>query len=173
LNISQHINDSKHNSLEKLIFAIGIRHVGETTAKVLAKTYQDMDTLANASLEHLLQINDIGETVAISIKDFFHNANNKKLLKTLSELGVNMKYISRIDENNVDKTNQYYQKTFVITGTFDIPRHQIKQLLEQKYDANVIDAPTQSTDFLIIGKNGGSKIQKAKELNIRVIYEEI
>jgi DNA ligase (NAD+) len=173
LNISKYIEKSKHNSLEKLIFAIGIRHVGETTAKVLAKTYRDMESLSKASIEELLKINDIGETVAISIKDFFQNENNKKLISELERLGVNTKYISGIDEDNIDKNSPFYQKTFVITGSFDIPRHQIKQQLEQKYDANVIDSLTRNTDFLIVGKDGGSKIEKANSLGIKTIYEEI
>jgi DNA ligase (NAD+) len=82
-NLVENINASKNNSLEKLIFAIGIRHVGETTAKVLAKAFRNIDNLANASLEELTKINDVGEIVAISITDFFKNSSNQQLLQDL------------------------------------------------------------------------------------------
>jgi DNA ligase (NAD+) len=172
-NLVNHINASKNNSLEKLIFAIGIRHVGETTAKVLAKTFRNIDNLANASLEELTKINDVGEVVAVSIVDFFKNIDNLTLIQDLKSLGVNTAYISSIDESKVDTKSLYYQKTFVITGSFDIPRHEIKKKLEQKYDANVIDAISRSTDYLIMGANGGSKQLKAQKLNIPIIEEKI
>jgi DNA ligase (NAD+) len=172
-NFINNINASKNNSLEKLIFAIGIRHVGETTAKILAKTFRTIDHLANASLNELMKINDIGETVAVSIVDFFRNNDNQRLINDLKTLGVNTRYLPSIDESKVEKNSQYYQKTFVITGSFDIPRHEIKKRMEQKYDANVIDTISRSTDYLIVGENGGSKIKKANKLNIKIIQTKI
>jgi DNA ligase (NAD+) len=173
MNIGHYIDKSKSNSLEKLIFGIGIRHVGETTAKVLAKTFRDIDILAKATLAELLQVNDIGETVAISIKDYFENENNKQLIAQLIHLGVNSKYISNFNEADIDKNSPYYHKTFVITGSFEIPRHLIKQLLEQKFDANVVETITRTTDYLIAGENGGSKLEKATKLGIKIINDKI
>jgi DNA ligase (NAD+) len=172
-NLVNHINASRYNSLERLIFAIGIRHIGETTAKVLAKTFRNIDNLANATLEGLTKINDVGETVAISIVDFFKNPSNQKLINDLKGLNINTSYLSSIDESKVDTKSPYYQKTFVITGSFDIPRHEIKKKLEQKFDANVVDAISQSTNYLIIGENGGSKIERANKLNIKIVKEKI
>jgi DNA ligase (NAD+) len=172
-NILNNIESSKHNSLEKLIFAIGIRHIGETTAKVLAKTFRSIDAISKASIEELIKINDIGSTVAVSIVDYFKNEANQKLISDLKQVGINTKYISNIDETKIDKNSPYYQKTFVITGSFDIPRHEIKKLLEIKYDANVIDAITKNTNYLIVGENGGSKLEKAQKLNVTIINHKI
>ena len=172
-NIWNNIQISKKNSLEKLIIGLGIRHVGETTAKVLAKTFRTLDNLMTLSVDDLLKINDIGETVAISIVDYFANQENIKLINELKSLGVNTTYLSQIDDTKVDKTSIYYQKNFVITGSFDIARHEIKRLLESKYDANVADAITRNTNYLIIGENGGSKIDKANKLGIKLIKEKI
>ncbi|GHU31724.1 hypothetical protein FACS1894166_03690 [Bacilli bacterium] len=172
-NIFHNIEVSKHSSLEKLIFAIGIRHIGETTAKVLAKTFRSMEAISKASVEDLVKINDIGSTVAVSIVDYFKNESNKKLIYDLKEVGVNTHYISNVDESKIDKTSPYYQKSFVITGSFDISRHEIKKLLESKYDANIIDAITKNTNYLIVGENGGSKLEKAQKLNIPIINHKI
>jgi DNA ligase (NAD+) len=172
-NLVNNINASKNNSLEKLIFAIGIRHVGETTAKILAKTFRSIDNIAKASLAELTNINDIGEVVAISIMDFFKNTSNQTLIQDLKSLGVNTTYIPTIDESKVQTDSIYYQKTFVITGSFDVPRHEIKKKLEQKFDANVVDAVSKSTDYLIVGANGGSKKTKADKLNIPIIQVKI
>jgi DNA ligase (NAD+) len=172
-NILNNINTSKLNSLEKLIFGLGIRHIGETTAKVLAKTFRTIDNLMNAKLEELLNINDVGETVAISIVDYFSNSFNQQLITDLKELGVNTQYISTAQSDTVDKNSPYFQKTFVITGTFSIPRYEIKKYLEAMYDANVSDAVSKSTDYLLAGADAGSKLLKAQKLNIKVITDEI
>lgn len=172
-NIWNNIIKSKNNSLERLIIGLGIRHVGETTAKVLAKTFRTLDRLINSSLDELLKINDVGEMVAISIVDYFKNSENMKLINTLKDLGVNMSYLSQVDESQINKNSPYYQKSFVITGSFDIARHEIKKILETKYDAIVNDAITKNTNYLIVGENGGSKIEKANKLGIKIIKDKI
>jgi DNA ligase (NAD+) len=171
--ILNNINASKKNSLERLIFAIGIRHIGDTTAKVLAKTFRTIDNIANATLDDLIKINDVGEVVSISIIDFFKNASNQALIQDLKRLGVNTIYLSNIDESKIDTTNLYYRKTFVITGSFDVPRHEIKKKMEEKFDANVVESISKSTDYLIVGEDGGSKIDKANKLGITIIKDKI
>jgi DNA ligase (NAD+) len=156
-----------------LIIGLGIRHIGKTTAKVLSQTFRSLDALSKTTLEDLMKINDVGQTVAISIIDYFKNIENIKLINELKTLGVNFNFVSSIDENNIDKTSPYYQKNFVITGSFDIARHEIKKLLESKYDANVSDAITKNTNYLIVGENGGSKLEKANKLGIKLIYQKI
>jgi DNA ligase (NAD+) len=84
-----------------------------------------------------------------------------------------MSYISQVNEKEIDKTSPYYQKNFVITGSFDIARHEIKKMLEMKYDANVSDSITRNTNYLIVGENGGSKIEKANKLGIEIIKDKI
>ncbi len=167
------INNSKSNSLEKLLFALGIRHVGETTSKALAKHFNTMDNLMNASMMDLQKITDIGETVGVSIIDYFKNENNIQLINDLKNFGVNMNYISKVSVSEENKSSPYYQKKFCITGSFDIPRSEIKRLLEIKYDAYVSESVNATTDFLIVGENGGSKQQKANKLGITIIKEKI
>lgn len=171
--ISMNIENSKNNSLEKLIFGLGIRHVGETTSKALAKHFKTMDALSNATLLDLQKINDIGEVVAVSILDYFKNENNIKLINDLKSFGVNMEYKNTINVSDVNKESPYYQKKFCITGSFDIPRSQIKKLLEDKFDAYVSESLNATTDYLIVGENGGSKQQKAAKLGINIIKEKI
>lgn len=171
-NIVKHIEDSKTNSLERLIFAIGIRHVGIVTAKVLAKKFRTLENLQESTIDELLAINDIGETVAKSIVDYFNNPNNINFIKKLINYGLNTNYLSNAS-SNVDTTSEYYQKNFVITGTFDIPRHEIKKLLESKYDATVTDTVTKNTNYLIVGNDGGSKKDKAEKMGIKIITSKI
>lgn len=172
-NIWNHIQQSKSNSLERLIIGLGIRHVGETTAKVLAKKFRTLENLTRTSLDELLKINDIGETVGISIVDYFKNQENIKLIDELKRLNINFSFLSQVDESKIDKSSPYYQKNFVITGSFDIARHEIKKLLEIKYDAIVTDSITRNTNFLIVGESGGSKIDKANKLGITIIRDKI
>jgi DNA ligase (NAD+) len=171
--ILKNINASKKNSLDKLLFALGIRHIGETTAKVLAKTFRTIDNIAQSTMEDLIKINDVGEVVAISIIDFFKNISNQTLIKDLKLLDVNTIYLSNVDESKIDTSNPYYRKTFVITGSFDIPRHEIKKMLEQKFDANVTDSVSKSTNYLIVGEDGGSKIEKASKLGVTIVKDKI
>jgi len=172
-NIVKNVEKSKSNSFEKLIFALGIRHVGETTAKSLAKTFLNIDNLASASMEQLLTIEDIGQTVAISIIDYFKNESNQHLITQLKDIGVNTQYLMP-DNNQLDKNSEYYQKNFVITGSFDIPREEIKKLLVLKYDAKVTDSLTKTTDYLLVGQNAASKLDKAKQNpHIKIIYNKI
>lgn len=167
------IEQSKKNSLEKLIFGLGIRHVGETTSKSLAKHFGDIQSLMNASLLDLQKITDIGETVAVSIFDYFKNERNIKLINDLISFGVNTKYLSNSQVSDKNKNSEYYQKKFCITGSFDIPRNEIKRLLELKFDAYVSESVNATTDYLIVGENGGSKQQKATKLGVKILKEKI
>ena len=169
-NLVNAIEVSKHNDLDKLIFGLGIRHVGAVLAKNLAKLFKDVDNLANASYEKLVGLSDVGETVARSIVDWFSNQSNLNMIEQLKLLGVNTKLIQRTDFN-VD--SPYYQKVFVITGSFDIPRNKIKKRLEELYDAKIIDSITSETNYLIANDFESSKYKKALEKNIPIITEKI
>lgn len=163
------IENSKKANLDKLIYGLGIRHVGAITAKVLAETYQSLDNLASANLESLIQINDVGETVATSIVDFFKVEANKKLISKLKEVGVNTKLI----KHKYDTSSPYYQKNFVITGSFDIPRNEIIKIMEEKYDAHFFGSVSKNIDYLIANDFTSSKYKKAVELNIPIIKDKI
>ena len=158
------INNSKRNSLEKLLFGLGIRNVGEKTAKILAKKYITLKRLSGASEEELNSIYDIGPIIAKSITEYFINEENVRLINSLEHLGVNMKYLGK----TVDTSNSKIKdKTFVITGILSIPRDEIIETLEL-LGAKVTNSVTKKTDVVIVGNNAGSKEQKALELGIEI-----
>lgn len=162
------IENSKKNSLERLIFGLGIRYVGKKTAKILAKYYRTMDNLIKASLDELKTINDIGEKIAKSIVDYFNYEKNIDLINRLKQLKLNMRYLGKNTNTSNDKINN---KTFVITGTLSRPRDEIKEELES-LGANVTGSVTKKTDYVIAGEKAGSKLTKAKEFGIKILTEE-
>ena len=167
-NLLESIEDSKKNSLERLIFALGIRYVGKKTAKILAMYFGNMDKFMNSDFDTLKNIPDVGDTIAKSIIDYFKDEKNKKLIQNLKELNLNMEYLGeKIDRSN-DKING---KTFVITGTLSNSRDYYKEILESK-GANVTGSVTKKTDYVLLGENPGSKYDKAKELGITIINED-
>ncbi len=167
------INTSKNRSLEKLLIGLGIRNVGAVSALNLAKHFKNIDNLADASIEELTNLNDVGLIVANSIYHFFHDVNNQKLINDLKQLGLNTNYLGNNNIKQSDKDSPYYQKTFCITGSFDISRNEISDLLIKKFDAKVVNSVSKSLDYLIVGENAGSKEQKAKDLGIKIINTKI
>lgn len=163
------VENSKKSNLDKLIYGLGIRHVGAITAKVLAETFKSLDALSQASLESLIAIKDVGETVGQSIVDFFKIENNKLLISKLKELGVNTNLIER----QYDTSSPYYQKKFVITGSFEVPRNEIIKIMEEKYDAKFFGSVNKDIDYLIANDFESSKYKKAKELGIKIITDKI
>ena len=163
-NLLTSIEASKNNSLERLLFAIGIPGIGAKTAKVLAKKYDNIDNLMNASLEELTNIKDIGAILANNIIDFFANPKNQELITNLKEIGINMEYKGEKTINNPLISN----KKFVITGTISfMTREEIKELLE-KYDGTSVDSVSKKTDVVIVGDSPGSKYDKALKLGIEI-----
>ena len=167
-NLLKAIEDSKTNSLERLIFGLGITHVGEKTAKILATRYKTLDNLMSASLEELTNVNDIGEIIAKSIINYFSIEYNQNLIQELKDLGLNTKYLG---SEIIEDTN-FLNKTFVITGTLsNMSRDEAKdkvELLGGKTSSSV----SKKTDVVIVGDNPGSKFDKAKELNIEIWNED-
>lgn len=163
------IENSKNNSLEKLLFGLGIKQIGSKMAKTLSKKYLNIDNLSIATKEELLNIDDIGEIVSDSIIYFFKDESNKNLISDLKKLGINMNYLGNVEI--INKESIFYDKKVVITGTLSKPRSEIKEILES-LGASLIDSVTKNTDILILGENPGSKYEKAKELNIHIMEEE-
>lgn len=162
------IEESKHNSLERLIFALGIKGIGEKNAKILAKRYGSMDSLMSATLEELTAINDIGPILAESVVSYFANPDNCELIARLKEIGLNMNYEGLAQMNNELITN----KKFVITGTLEkYSRDEIKEILES-YGGKAQDSVSKKTDALIKGENPGSKYDKALELGVPIWTED-
>ena len=167
-NLLTSIEASKSNSLERLLFALGIPGIGAKTAKVLAKKYDNIDNLINASKEELTNIKDIGEILATNISNYFQDENNIVLINNLKEIGINMEYKGEKTINNELISN----KKFVLTGTISfMTRDEIKELLE-KYDGVTVDSVSKKTDVVIVGEAPGSKYEKAVKLGIEIWDEE-
>ena len=165
-NLIDSINISKQNDLYRLITALGIRHVGVKAAKVLAKTYENMDNLANASIEDLSQVDEIGPIVANSINEFFSQEQTKDLLKRLKDAGVNME---RQKEENED--DRFAGKTFVLTGSLEkYSREEASNIIE-KFGGKTSSSVSKKTTYLLAGEDAGSKLTKAQSLGVQIISE--
>lgn len=167
-NLLHAIELSKHTTLAKLIYALGIRHVGEASAKDLAKAFGSLEQLKVANKEQLLQVRDIGDIVADSILNFFAEEHNLQILNELIELGINYPILSAKNLYHEEVTG----KTFVITGSFvNYKREDIKLLLED-YGAKVASSVSKKTNFVIVGSDAGSKLDKANELGVNLLNEQ-
>lgn len=168
-NLLDSIETSKNNSLEKVLFGLGIRQVGSKMSKVLSKKYLNIDNIINASIEELENISDVGPIISNNIIKYFSEQKNIDLINELKSYGLNFKYLGKIE---IEKINEnIYNRTFVITGTLSIPREELKLKLEE-LGAKLTDSVTNNTDVLIAGDSVGSKYDKAKELNIE-IWDEL
>lgn len=167
-NMLEAIENTKKNSLEKLLFGLGIRQVGSKTAKILAKHYLNIDNLINTTKEELSNIRDIGDIIADSIINYFNDEKNINEINKLKEYGVNMTYLGQNESNN---NPNIYGKTFVITGTLSVPRDEIKEKIEIN-GGNVTSSVSKKTDVVIVGTDPGNKYKKAQELGITIWNEE-
>jgi len=163
-NLIDSIQKSKNTTLPRLIYALGIRHVGEHLAKVLAKNFKNIKSLQSVNKEKLLQIKEIGPEAAESITSFFRQKQNKDLINRLTSYGLRYK-------EKVPIQGKLNGKTFVLTGTLNgFSRQQAKELLES-LGAKTSSSLGNRTTFLVAGKNPGSKYNKAKTLGINIISE--
>ena len=166
-NLLDSIEESKNNSLEKLLFGLGIRFVGDKTAKILAKNYKNIDNLINSSLEDLINIKDIGDKIANSVYEYFRTDKNIFVINKLKEYGLNMEYLGKEKIN----TN-FANNTFVITGTLEkYKRDELTSIIES-LGGTVSGSVSKKTYAVILGENPGSKYDNALKLGIRIIKEE-
>ncbi len=164
-NLLSNIEKSKNNSLERLLFGLGIRYVGSKTAKILAKNYLNIDDLMQASYEDLIKVKDIGEVIAKSVVEYFQN--NQQLIEDLKKHNINMSYLGKTNVNE-----NFAGKTFVLTGTLSsITRNEAKAKIEE-LGGNVSGSVSKKTDFVIVGENPGSKYADALKLGINIWTEE-
>jgi len=167
-NILESIEKSKDTELHKFIFALGIREVGEVTAKSLAKNFKNIDNLKNAKREDLVNIDDIGEVVADHIVSYFNNEKNIDIINSIIDSGVKWK---KIEENT--EIQNLKNITIVITGSFEgFSRTDLKDIFE-KHGAKVSGSISKKTDLLVAGNNAGSKLNKAESLNVSVFNNDI
>lgn len=165
-NLLLEIENSKNNSLEKLLFGLGIRYVGKKTAKILAKTYKNIENLFKASYDELNNIPEIGEKIAKSVYDYFKNEDNLNLINELTSRGINMEYLQEENEKE-----GFLNKTFVITGTLSVNRDELREKIES-FGGKVSGSVSKKTDYVIVGEAPGSKYDKALKLGIKIINEE-
>lgn len=166
-NLIRAIEESKDVDLNRFIYAIGIPNVGERTARDLANKFKDFDKLREATVDQLVEIDDIGLITASNIVEFFSDERISKAIDILLSKGINIRKL----ENESNK-NSLESKTFVITGTVDnYKRDDIKELIEDN-GGNVTSSVSKNTDVLICGKKAGSKLTKAKELGIEIYEDE-
>jgi DNA ligase (NAD+) len=171
-NLLAAIEASKGNSLERLIFGLGIRHVGAKAAKTLALELEHMDRLAAADLEELTAINEIGEKMADSIVAFFEQEEASELIQKLKDVGVNMAYTGPRSVQVSQSDSVFAGKTIVLTGKLAIlPRNEAKEKIEL-LGGKVTGSVSKKTDLVIAGEDAGSKLTKAEELGIMVWNEE-
>lgn len=159
---------SKSNSLDRLLFALGINGVGAKTAKLLCKYYNSIDALMNASAEELSSIHDIGSILSLNIVEYFKNEENLAEIEELRKLGVNMTYSGQ----TIIEDDNFKDKRFVITGSFDgISRDEIKAFIESR-GGLTSDSVSKKTNVVIVGEAAGSKKDKAEELKITMWDQE-
>ncbi|CCY67199.1 dNA ligase (NAD+) [Clostridium sp. CAG:678] len=164
-NIITSIENSKNNDLSKLIFALGIRHVGAKAGKLLSDHFRTMDRIVNASVEEILEIDGFGEIMAESVSEFFKNEKSRSLIASLKDAGVNMNSLSVITDS------RFSGKTFVLTGTLaSLTRAQASKIIEG-FGGKTSSSVSKKTSYVLAGDAAGSKLEKANALGVEVISE--
>jgi DNA ligase (NAD+) len=167
--IIESIEKSKNVSFEKVLFAIGIRHVGETVAKKLAKHFHSIDNLIIAELSEIANVNDVGEKIAESILAFFKKEKNKLIIDRLKNIGLQFE----INENDKPISNIFHGKTFLFTGSLENFTRENAQELVEKHGGKNVSSVSKNLDYLVIGANAGSKLKKAQDIkSINIITED-
>lgn len=171
-NLLTAIENSKQNSLERLLFGLGIRHVGSKTAKVLAAHFETIDALMQATFDDFKGIAEIGDVIANSILHYFTQEANVQLINELKALGLNMSYTGA-KVSTANEANEFYGKTVVLTGTLATLSRKEAGVKLEALGAKVSGSVSAKTDFLVAGEKSGSKLKKAQELGVTVIDEEM
>ncbi len=168
-NLVNGVAESKNIPFERVLYALGIRYVGETVAKKLAKHYKTIDALSRASLMDLVLVDEIGERIAQSVIDFFENQENNLIIERLKEFGVQFEVVEKV---NLDATEILLGKTFVVSGVFtEFSRDDLKKAIEDN-GGKVGSSISSKTDYVVAGDNmGPAKLEKASKLNIPIISE--
>lgn len=167
-NLRAAIENSKKQELNRLIFGLGIRYVGEASAKELASSVNNLSELENLSMEQLQELKDIGPRVSESIYSFFHDAHNLKMLNELAQKGLNMKGTKKKEH-----TGRLAGKTFLFTGTLEGMKRNEAEKLAEEQGGRLLSSVSAHLDYLVVGESPGSKLEKARKINsIQVINEK-
>lgn len=165
-NIINSVNNSKNNDLSKLIFALGIRHIGAKAGKLLADYFKNIDLVMNASVDDILQIDGFGKIMAESVVEFFSSESTKELIAKLKEAGVNMK------STNVVEDTRFSGMTFVLTGTLPTLKRAEASKIIESFGGKTSSSVSKKTTYVLAGEEAGSKLDKANKLGVQVISEE-
>ena len=165
-NIINSVNNSKNNDLSKLIFALGIRHIGAKAGKLLAYYFKDIDLVMNASVDDILQIDGFGKIMAESVAEFFSSDSTKELIAKLKEAGVNMK------STNVVEDTRFSGMTFVLTGTLPTLKRAEASKIIESFGGKTSSSVSKKTTYVLAGEEAGSKLDKANKLGVQIISEE-
>jgi DNA ligase (NAD+) len=166
-NLINSIEQSKQRPLSRVLYALGIRHVGAHAAQVLARHFRSLDAITHAGIEELSNVHGIGTTTAEAVAGFMEAAQNRQLLQRLVEAGVNT-----IEEVEQADEQPFAGLTFVVTGTFaGMSRKEATQFIETR-GGRVAGSVSKSTDYVVVGSDPGSKFEKARQLGVRTISED-
>jgi DNA ligase (NAD+) len=166
-NLLDEIAASKKNSLARLIYALGIRFVGERTAQLLAEHFGSLDAIAKASLDELTEVTEIGPKVAASIVEFFSERANQELPRKLKSAGLNLK-----EERKAPKDTRLAGKSFVFTGALSRHSREEAGALVAEHGGKVVSAVSKNTDYVVVGADPGSKYDKARTLGVKILDED-
>jgi DNA ligase (NAD+) len=168
-NLINGIEKSKEVPFERVLYALGIRYVGETVAKKLAKHYKNIDAIANASLMDLILVDEIGDKIAQSVIEFFENIENRLTIERLKSVGIQFELV----EKNTQVSDKFAGKTFVVSGVFEkFSRDDLKKAIEDN-GGKVGSSISTKTDYVVAGENmGPAKLEKANQLKIAIISED-
>lgn len=166
-NLIQAINNSKRQPFPRVLYGLGIRHIGAVNAKIIAETFKDIDSLMKASPDELMAIDGIGEEIASSLVSWFKVEQNRQLIDQLKKIGLRL----QLEEKLEVKDKKLAGKVFVITGSLpSMTREEAKTIIE-KHGGKVNSSISSKVDFLIVGEKPGSKLEKAKKMGIKIINE--
>lgn len=168
-NIISGIEKSKEIAFEKVLYGIGIKHVGETVAKKLVKNFNTIDDIKNATTEELCQVEDIGTKIAISIADFFNNPENILMIERLKSYGVQLE---KGENTNEVLSNVLEGKTFLFTGKLSLFTREAAEEMVEKHNGKNISAVSKNLNYLVVGEKAGSKLKKAQDIGTITILDE-
>ena len=168
-NLINAIEKSKSNDLYRIVFALGIRHIGQKAAKILADKFRTLDNIANANIEDISSIDGFGDIMAESVYKYFQLEESKKLVEEIKSLGINTENLS--EPKSIDESNPFFNKTFVITGTLPNYKRTEAAAIIESMGGKVSSSVSKKTDYVLAGEDAGSKLTKAQSLGIKIIDE--
>jgi DNA ligase (NAD+) len=166
-NVLDSVNGAKKPTLARLIYALGIRHVGQRTAELLADRFDTLEELRAASLEELSGVHDVGPVAGASIRAWLDDEDNQNVLKKLAQFGVHPVE----EERTIARDARFDGKSFVFTGTLEMPRRDAENAVKAR-GGRIAGSVSKKTDFVIVGEDAGSKADRARELGVTILSEE-